>query len=175
MPRIIELEVYNPSWPSQFQEEAATLERLIPGRIITTYHIGSTAIKGIYAKPTIDILPVVNSIEEIDDCQEILRSNGYEPLGENGIPGRRYFIKRKQEEHLVHIHFFQRGHSEIERHLLFVAYLNAHPGDADAYSKLKQELAVQYQLDPQGYNQAKTAFIQSIDRKALAWKSPGNQ
>jgi len=175
MARIIQLEAYNPSWSSQFQEEAGELKRLLPDRILAIHHIGSTAIKGIFAKPTIDILPVVSHIEEVDEVQETLRSNGYQPMGENGIPGRRYFIKGTPEKHLVHIHFFQDGHSEIKRHLLFVHYLNAHPAEAQAYSKLKQELAVQYRLDPESYSQAKTAFIQSIDRKALAWNPLGNR
>jgi GrpB-like predicted nucleotidyltransferase (UPF0157 family) len=173
MPRIVELEPYNPTWPSLFQKESDQFERLLPGQIIAVHHIGSTAIKDICAKPTIDLLPVVRQIEMIDGCQESLRSSGYLPMGENGIPGRRYFTKGTPEKHSVHVHIFQSGHPEIERHLLFVDYLNAHPHDAAAYSRLKQELAVQYRLDPQGYSQAKTAFIQSIDRKAHDWKYPG--
>lgn len=173
MPRMIELEPYNRNWASLFQKESNQLERLLPGQIIAVHHVGSTAIKDIYAKPTIDVLPVVQQIELIDGFQETLRSSGYLPLGENGIPGRRYFIKGTPEKHLVHVHMFQGGHPEIERHLLFVDYLNAHPHDAAAYSRLKQELAVQYRQDPQGYSQAKTEFIQSIDRKARAWKYPG--
>jgi hypothetical protein len=38
-----------------------------------------------------------------------------------------------------------------------------------AYSYLKESLAQQYRLDPPGYNDAKSMFIQEIDRKAAAW------
>jgi len=55
------------------------LKHLLPGQITAIHHIGSTAIRGIYAKPTIDLLPVVTHIGEIDDCQEVLSSNGYLP------------------------------------------------------------------------------------------------
>lgn len=53
--------------------------------IVQIHHIGSTAIKGIYAKPVIDILVEVENINNVDNYNEEMKSLGYIPKGEYGI------------------------------------------------------------------------------------------
>ncbi|MDA1474956.1 GrpB family protein [Bacillus changyiensis] len=66
---------------------------------------------------------------------------GYEPLGEAGIPGRRY--DRKGGNHRTHhVHMFQFDHhEEIDRHIAVKDYLRAHPELAEKYRCLKARLA----------------------------------
>ena len=58
---------------------------------------------------------------------------GYHPKGELGVSGRRYFEKGG-DQRTHHVHVFQEGSPDIERHLAFRAYLCAHPADAKRYS-----------------------------------------
>ena len=54
--RIIKLETYNENWSRDFEKEVAIIEGVLSGNLMAAYHIGSTAISGIRAKPVIDIL-----------------------------------------------------------------------------------------------------------------------
>ena len=51
------LSAYNPAWPTLYSAEKALIERTVgTNNIVRISHYGSTAIPGIIAKPTIDIL-----------------------------------------------------------------------------------------------------------------------
>jgi len=129
------------------------------------YHIGSTAVKGIKAKPTIDIMIVVGDLESADNSAEEMEKLGYTAEGEFGIKGRRYFHKGSPQ-HSHHIHVFESGSSHIRRHLNFRDYMNSHPKKAEKYSKLKEKLAEKYRYDPQKYSQGKNDFIKEVEAAA---------
>ncbi|MBS3766059.1 GrpB family protein [Candidatus Bipolaricaulota bacterium] len=158
----------NPDWKEHFEEEAEKLKEIFTN-LVAIHHIGSTAIRGVKAKPVIDILLVVDDLSAVAGFVEELEKLGYTYKGENGLPGREYFEKG-DPVHTHHLHVFEEGDREIDRHLLFRDYLNAHPKEAKAYSALKESLAVEYRTDPEGYTEAKSDFISEIDRKANNWE-----
>jgi predicted acetyltransferase len=96
---------------------------------------------------------------------------GYIAKGENGIDGRRYFRKGSDIHHSHHIHTYQDGHPEVVRHLNFRDYLIAHPDVAQAYSRLKEELARKYVTSPPNYTNSKTDFIRDVAGKAVVWRN----
>jgi len=159
----------NPVWKEYFGEEAGKLEEIF-NNLVGIHHIGSTAIVGVKAKPVIDILTVVDDLSSVAGFVKELDKLGYKYKGEYGLPGREYFEKG-DPAHTHHLHVFEEGDREIDRHLLFRDYLNAHPEEAKAYSDLKESLAAKYRTDPEGYTEAKSDFISEIDRKARDWLS----
>jgi GrpB-like predicted nucleotidyltransferase (UPF0157 family) len=172
--RRIEVVPYDPGWPALFQAEAARLAAALGDEAIAIHHIGSTAIPGAQAKPTLDILVEVRAIERADGAAAgALVALGYEPRGESGIPGRRYFVKRAGSAHTCHLHVFAVGHSEVERHLRFRDYLRAHPEEARAYGRLKVDLARRFPHDGPRYTEGKDAFVAEIDGRAAAWARAG--
>jgi GrpB-like predicted nucleotidyltransferase (UPF0157 family) len=162
---------YDPSWPDMFQEEAENIRPVFGDEVIAIYHMGSTSIPGLNAKPVIDLLVEVNDIEKIDALNEAFAALNYEARGEYGIPGRRFFTKFSGDERTHNVHIFERGHPEVDRQLVFRDYLRTHPDDAEAYGRLKEKLAVHFHDDLQGYVQAKGDFVREIDRRAEAWKA----
>jgi GrpB-like predicted nucleotidyltransferase (UPF0157 family) len=110
----------------------------------------------------------VKDIQKIDGYNNMLIGLGYQPRGENGIPGRRYFVKEINGVRTYHLHTFQTGNSEISRHVAFRDYLITHPIEALAYSRLKADLGQKYAQDIDKYVEGKTAFIRTIDEKASA-------
>ena len=56
MKRSIEVVEYDNSWPARFEAEASKLSRVFQHSLVGIHHIGSTAVPGLAAKPTIDIL-----------------------------------------------------------------------------------------------------------------------
>jgi GrpB-like predicted nucleotidyltransferase (UPF0157 family) len=170
MIRKVEVAPYDPNWAHAFQAEADEIRRILGQEVMAVHHIGSTSIPNLSAKPIIDLLVEVRDIEKIDASNDVMSQLGYLPKGENGIPGRRYFIKGDEIHRTHHLHIFQTRHPDIERHLNFRDYLIAHPEDAQVYGRLKQELARRFPADIDSYVAGKDEFIKEIDRKAQAWR-----
>jgi GrpB-like predicted nucleotidyltransferase (UPF0157 family) len=168
--RTINLVEHSEKWPTDFEKEVNSIKDILSENLIAAYHIGSTAISGLRAKPVIDILLEVRSLSEVDKRNKRLEEIGYEAKGENGIYGRRFFQKGGKER-THHIHVFETGSQEIQRHKLFVEFMNAHPDRVAAYEKLKIELAGKYKQEPDKYSEGKAAFIKDIDAEAAVWKN----
>jgi GrpB-like predicted nucleotidyltransferase (UPF0157 family) len=172
MPREIEVVPHNPNWGAVFQAEADLLAEIFGSEALAIEHIGSTAIPGIKAKPIIDILIAVKDIERVDSFNEQMIALGYDPRGEFGIPGRRYFSTGHSEtDRPRHVHAFQSDNPQVARHIDFRDYMRAHPDDAQAYSRLKESLAEKFPDDRESYTGGKSEFIREMDRKAAAWKA----
>lgn len=163
----VEVVEYNKEWPILFRKEAQKIKSILGDELIDIYHIGSTAVENLKAKPIIDIMPVVRDITKIDAYNKEFESLGYEPKGEFGIVGRRYF--RKGLEIRTHqIHIFEISNSkDIERHLAVRDYLRTHPQDAIEYGQLKSKLAALHPSDIEAYCDGKDAFVKKLERKAL--------
>ena len=72
----ISLTKHNPCWADWYIEEVDCLRGLLPYDI-QYFHVGSTAVKDIMAKPIIDILAVVDSYEEMVKSASILKEHNY--------------------------------------------------------------------------------------------------
>jgi GrpB-like predicted nucleotidyltransferase (UPF0157 family) len=169
--RII-LAAHDPQWAEQFASEAALIRAALDDVVIELHHIGSTAIPDIAAKPIIDMLAGVTSLEALDRASSSLERLGYESNGEFGIAGRRYFRKDSAARiRTHHLHAFAAGSGEIERHLNFRDYLRAHPAEAREYEGLKLSLARRTLGDWSGYTDGKADFVREMDRRAAAWRS----
>ena len=114
-------------------------------------------------------MPVVRDITKVDKYNKEFETLGYEPKGEYGIAGRRYFRKGLTIR-THHIHIFEISNSrDIDRHLAVRDYLRAHPQDAFEYGQLKSKLAALYPFDNKAYCDGKDAFVKELERKALKW------
>lgn len=159
---------FQTEWKKTFLQEAERVQEVFKEELITIHHIGSTAVPGLAAKPTIDMMPVVISIWQVDLFIKDMETLGYIFLGEYGLKGRRYFYKG-EDEHTHHVHIFQKDSDEVKRHLAFRDYLITHPETAEKYSKLKLKLAAQYPNDIAAYIQGKNNFVKEVEQQALKW------
>ena len=172
MVRKVNVVPHNPNWAAQFQSEADRIRAALNSEIINIHHIGSTAIPGISAKPVLDLLIEVISLERIDQLDEVMIGLGYKPKGEFGLPRRRFFTKNNARHiRTHHLHMFEQGDSELARHLDFRDYMLAHPAEAKRYGQLKEKLAAQFPDDMDAYIAGKDAFIKECDRRAKVWRA----
>ncbi len=162
----------DPRWPGMFHEEAECLRHALGAAAVALHHIGSTAIPGVHAKPIIDILIEATSPTDIESRNPAMEGIGYEPMGEFGLPGRRYFRKGNPAGvRTHHAHAYAVGHPDIARHLAFRDFMTAHPDWAKRYSDLKRELAAAHPGDIEAYMDGKDPFIQDAERQAMAWQA----
>lgn len=151
-----------------YEEETVKLRKILGAEIYKIYHIGSTSVDGLIAKPVIDIMPVVRDVNRVDDFNTAMIDIGYEPKGENGLPGRRFFQKGG-DSRTHHIHFYEIGNTEIERHLAFRNYLRTHPDAVKKYGSLKKELAQRFPNDIEAYISGKEHLVLKIEKQAMDW------
>ncbi len=171
MTRKIEVVDYRPEWEGMFKQEAKAIRKILGKNCVAVYHIGSTAVKGLAAKPIIDIMPVVKDVSLVDAQNPEFEALGYECRGEFGIPGRRFFAKGgDQRTHHVHI-FEQSNQTDIRRHLAVRDYLRSHTDAASEYAELKKDLAAQFPYDNDGYCSGKETYMKDLEQKALKWQA----
>lgn len=158
------------SWQQAFVEENTALQQMLAEQYVSCFHIGSTAVPNLKAKPIVDMLLVVTNINELDEYNEKFAKLGYEAMGEYGITNRRYYRKNEGETRTHQIHTYQFDNaSEITRHLAFSRYLTEHHNMAVVYGELKSQLAKQFPHDMDKYCDGKNAFIKKVERDALKW------
>lgn len=172
-PRRVQVVPYDLSWKHNFKVEAEQITSALGDIVVAIHHIGSTAIPGVYAKPIIDCLLEVDDILRLDSRTSVMEALGYEAMGEFGLSGRRYFRKDDaQGVRTHHVHAYEAGSSEVQRHLAFRDYMIASPSAAQAYSDLKRRLARDHPYDTQAYMDGKDAFVKEHEARAVAWWSP---
>lgn len=167
--RKVVLVPHQPEWSKLADREAALIRSAFPEIISAIYHIGSTAVPGIKAKPILDFVVVAHDIHQLEEEEQTFQKLGYTAKGERGIPGRRFYSKDTDGIRSHHLHAFQEGHSEIKRHLIFRDYLRTHPEAALKYEQLKERLAKRFPRQSGSYTEAKSEFIMSLDEPARRW------
>jgi len=160
---------HDPDWARIAEAEGARLKAALGGVLIAVHHMGSTAIPGIAAKPTMDLMPVVTGLEALEAKRSAIEALGYLWRGEFGIPERRYCVFERDGKRIFHTHIFVDGNENVVRQLLFRDYLRAHRDEALAYEAIKREAAAAHPHNSLAYNDHKSAWILACQERARAW------
>jgi GrpB-like predicted nucleotidyltransferase (UPF0157 family) len=170
MRRDVVLFEYNPDWPRFFDDFGDRIRAALREYSATLEHIGSTAVPGLAAKPVIDMMLGVPSLDGVlDDLRLPLETAGFQWMEAflQRMPERLFFFHDdSQGRRTGHLHVLERDGREWRRHLAFRDYLRAHPEVADEYERLKRELAPQFD-DTIEYSDAKTLWIRRVEQRAL--------
>lgn len=188
------IEAYQANWVNDFLAEKDIIEAALRDVDSTLEHIGSTAVAGLCAKPTIDILVGLRDESTLDKTISPMSGAGYTYFRkyEPAMPFRRLFARLRPvtgqtPPHIIDVHDeFVRGQAFVSvanihvmvkdtphwgRHLAFRDYLRTHADARDDYGRLKQDLARREFKDTHEYNAAKDDFIRKTQAQALAWYS----
>ena len=159
---------YDPRWASMFEEARSEIVGRCGVLLVAVEHIGSTSVPGLAAKPVIDIMAAVESIDDAQALVDPLAALGFEYVPKNDVAGRRFFRRGPRGAGTHHLHVVEQGSWKWRRQLLFRDHLRAHPDAAADYERLKRELAARHGPDRGAYTDAKTSFIKSVVEMALA-------
>jgi GrpB-like predicted nucleotidyltransferase (UPF0157 family) len=165
------LSEYKPVWKKNYLQEKVVVEQAIgPHNIIRINHIGSTAVPGLIAKPTIDILVEIKDTTDTGRLISNMQTKGYIYLEQpEKPPPHMMFIKGYTPEgfkgQAFHVHIRYSGDLD---ELYFRDYLLTHPEAAADYSRLKLKQKQKFEYDRDGYTDAKTDFIKRITELARA-------
>ncbi|AXI28413.1 hypothetical protein CIB87_05045 [Priestia megaterium] len=166
MDKQVIIEEYTSNWALSFQEEEKLLKDIMSNKAISIEHIGSTSVKGLGAKPILDIMVGVCNLGEVVGLIEPLNNIGYEHIFHEEFPNRRFFRKGLWRSGTHHLHIYKYESEEWNNNILFRNYLRKHLHIRNQYNQLKIELAQKYSFDRVGYTEAKAPFITAVIQKA---------
>ena len=175
MVRTIQVVEHQLSWAATFELEAIALSRVFGDSVIAIHHIGSTSVRGLSAKPIVDMLVVLRETSTIDRFDSGMEGLGYRVRGEcldaevPGTPGRFYFSKDTAGIRTHHVHACAEGHPQVVDLLAMRDYLRSHPERAGQYGALKRDLAVRHRNDNVSYMRGKDTFVKALIEEARTW------
>jgi len=158
----VEVVPYCPAWPALFEQERVALQAAAGETATSVEHIGSTAVPGLSAKPTIDILLVTGSTVEFLTRLPRIQALGYDYRAGNtfvGSAGHLFLRKVRDGRRTHHLHVLAAGSPEIEEYRLFRDALRTDPGLARRYERVKLALAAKYAADRTRYVTKKAEWV----------------
>lgn len=123
---------YNPEWPYFFKEESRQIQFSLGNECIDIHHVGSTSVPYLSAKPIIDIILVVNSLEKVNF---LLKTLGYHYQGEYNLPLHDFY--KKENPHKINLHVHRVGNPEVKLNLMFRDFLRKNKEAREAYERIK--------------------------------------
>src|SRR5260370_10993497 len=127
-------------------------------------HFGSRGVPDLAAKPIIDILIAVRSLADAQATfVEALRNLDYVYWADNPMKDRMFFVRGmppfgSRRSHHVHV---TEPHGEMWQRLAF------REEEAGTYERLKRRLAAEHQTAREAYTDAKSAYVETVMRKAI--------
>lgn len=159
----------NEKWGGFYKNERKQIIELFDkSEIIRIEHIGSTAIPKIKAKSTIDILIEVTKNINTEKIIDKFKSIGYQYIQRLDNPPPHMMYVKGYTIHgfsgqPFHVHVRYQGDWD---ELYFRDYLIENEKYADKYEKIKIELAKKHKHDREAYTEAKTEFVEMINKLA---------
>ncbi len=159
----VEIVSYDRDWPGRFEAERKVLVEAIGPWLAagSIEHIGSTAVPGLDAKPVIDIMAGVESLDGSRAALPVLERHQY-----CYFPYRaevmHWFCKPSPALRTHHLHLVPLGSPLWIAQLAFRDHLRTHPDAAREYAELKHRLAGAYRLDREAYTAAKAPFVERV-------------
>ncbi|HEY6313620.1 MAG TPA: GrpB family protein [Streptosporangiaceae bacterium] len=164
--QLVEIVEYDPAWPARFADRHGQVSAVLaPWLAGPVEHIGSTSVPGLQAKPVVDMLAPVRSLDEAHDAVGVLEADGW--LFWPDDPCRHYrlwFLRPTPAARTHHLHVIEHDHPAARALLGFRDALRADQDLRREYAQLKKDLAGQHRDNRNAYSNAKSEFIERVLR-----------
>lgn len=162
------LKEHNPEYGKWYEEEQNALTHLLTSHdVFRISHIGSTAVKGLIAKPTVDILLELPEGYDRKTVMQTLQTAGWIVMATDHrtstIDLNKGYTPNGFAKKVFHLHIKPAGDWG---ELYFRDYLQTHPDVARQYESLKLALKEKFEHNRDAYTNAKSDFIQQYTQIA---------
>jgi len=158
---MIEVVPYSDDWPLQFERVADDLRRAFTAVLgASVQHVGSTSVKGLAAKPILDIDVIVER-DDVKTAVAALEALGYRHRGDLGVTGREAFFPTDDEPRR-NVYVCAAGTLNVRNHLAVRDVLRRRDDLRDAYAALKLALAADPEMDIDTYIARKSDVLQQV-------------
>jgi GrpB-like predicted nucleotidyltransferase (UPF0157 family) len=135
------------------------------GRLLEVHHVGSTAVAGLLAKPTLDVMARLAAWPPEDETLVRLVRLGFRDHGEAGEPGRRFLTRGG---HAVHLHLVGPATDQLTRHLALRELLLRDRHARRRYEAAKRTLVDQHSGGRAAYVSGKDALVRALEAEGVA-------
>lgn len=156
----VKLENNYEKWKKMFEEEKNNLNKIFDNNSLKIEHVGSTAVKGLLAKPIVDIAIGLDSFEDIKIYENKLKE--IYTFKENFKKNEILLIKENKTETFFLIHILLVNDKRYQDMIKFRNILNNNKEILKEYEDLKITLSKKYANDRKMYTQSKNEFITNI-------------
>ena len=162
------LSSHNPDWKNYYEEEKTLLEKSFGNLLVRIEHIGSTAVEGLIAKPTVDILLEADPSASPERIRQTAERCGYTVMSEKTVPEYRLdlckgYTPQGFADKVFHLHIRHPGDWD---EIVFRDFLRRNPVKAQEYARLKTDLQKRFEHDRDAYTEAKGDFIRACVKEA---------
>ena len=159
---------HNPDWQRYYEVEKELLIKQFSSHLVRINHIGSTAVKCLLAKPTVDILLEVADGTSPETVRQIAVVCGYTVMAETLWREYRLdlckgYTPQGFADKVFHLHIRYPGDYD---EVVFCEYLKQNPQKANEYANLKIELQKRFKHNRDAYTEAKGDFIRKCVNEA---------
>lgn len=159
----IEVVEYDDSWLAKFSALAAVIGRALGSAALSVEHIGSTSVPGLAAKPIVDVLLTVASVEDEASYVPALEQAGF--VLRVREPNHRMFRTPAKD---VHLHVYEPGRQEARDYRQLRDWLRSSEPARTLYGETKKRLAEMPWPDMNYYADAKSGVIAQLLAEARA-------
>lgn len=153
--------LYSDDWPNQFTSEADRILDVCGKHFIAIEHVGSTSVPGLTAKPIVDMLVGVETLDIAEQMRPGMESIGYDYPGDIGIPDDRIF-GRDPGFRLFLVHVVEHESPRWQNYLKFRDALREDKQLSEEYGRLKLEISKKHPEGRSVYTELKYKFIHRV-------------
>jgi GrpB-like predicted nucleotidyltransferase (UPF0157 family) len=164
-PYRIEVVEYDERWPEDFERLESRVREALGDAVLGLYHVGSTSVPGLPAKPVIDADLVI-----ADPADEAAYVPALEAVGFVHTIREPWWHEHrllKHDDPVTHLHVFGPDCPEVIRHLMFHEWLMEHQDERTRYAEAKRDAAAEMNARPGGgtgmdYNRYKEPVVREM-------------
>lgn len=134
----VHVQEWCPVWFEDADAVVAECRTVLGDEALAVEHFGSTAVRGLAAKPVLDVLVGVAAGRRHVAARR-LAAAGWEHLGEAGVPGREH-LRRRQGQH-ANVHVVERDSALFRDGLLLRDHLRHDAAARERYASVKRRAA----------------------------------
>ncbi|MCL2570226.1 MAG: GrpB family protein [Firmicutes bacterium] len=180
----VEIAEHDPHWEIDAQTFIAELKEILAGHETRIEHVGSTAVKGLAAKPIIDIYIGIKDPKQMEGVANAIAAadagytiNGLttEKIEKQFLPGNIFMMAQDGEQTFVNAHICVVGTEKWNRTMAARDYLTEFPSVAAEYAELKKNLAIKVdaqlksgEIQFSGFGDKKNFFLDELFKEAFA-------
>ena len=159
----LELSYHRPEWILEYTKLVKEIRSYIPNEIRLCFmHIGSTAVRGVTARPIIDVcVGVINPLDLIT-VRDILSFKGFNYNESRSTISDLFLEKRGMGKQRFNIHIVEFDGVRWKEMLEFTQFLKNNQLAAKEYGAFKTDLLFRKNLSYEEYEKAKKAYIKKM-------------
>ncbi len=150
----------------EYKIEKENLLKIFRNENIVIDHIGSTSVKGLKAKPIIDIAIGVDKFKDFEYYLNLFNINKEYEVRNSLDINEILIVKGDKDYTSILIHLMELNSDRYKESILFRDYLRNNLEALLEYQKLKEDLALKYSNNRVMYTKSKDDFIKNMIIKA---------